>query len=267
LYIDSKDNKIINELNAPEFKSALQLARKWYNEGYVRKDVATYTGGSEDLKKGSVFAWMLSTAPYALIDFENRYGYKVVEIPITQPITQAGQAMGSLNAITSSCKEPERAMMFLDLLNSDKYVANIVRYGIENKHYVKVDDKNIKPAPDIDPKSPPYRIENGWQLGNLFLNYYMPGVPNDKWEKYKEYNKSAIVSPNYGFTYNPDNVKSEIASCVNVWKEFAPALATGTVDPDEYLPKMLEKYKIAGIDKILADEQKQFDAFLASKNK
>jgi len=42
---------------------------------------------------------------------------------------------------------------------------------------------------------------------------------------------------------------------------------TGTVDPDEYLPKAIEKFKAAGLDKIIAEAQSQIDAWKASNNK
>jgi putative aldouronate transport system substrate-binding protein len=41
---------------------------------------------------------------------------------------------------------------------------------------------------------------------------------------------------------------------------------TGSVDPEEYLPKAIEKFKEAGIDTIIAEAQKQLNEWLASKD-
>ena len=57
----------------------------------------------------------------------------------------------------------------------------------------------------------------------------------------------------------------EIAATSNVRNKYYKALIVGAVDPDEYLPKMNEELKAAGMDTIIAESQKQLDAYLASK--
>ncbi|MNP54655.1 hypothetical protein D3C76_1492270 [compost metagenome] len=53
----------------------------------------------------------------------------------------------------------------------------------------------------------------------------------------------------------------------NVKEEFWSSLMTGTVDPNEYLAKANEKFKAAGLDKIIAEAQKQIDEWRAANNK
>ncbi|MGE7056904.1 DUF3502 domain-containing protein, partial [Paenibacillus glucanolyticus] len=48
-------------------------------------------------------------------------------------------------------------------------------------------------------------------------------------------------------------------------EEFWAPLMTGTVNPEEFLPKANEKLKAAGLDKIMAEAQSQIDAWKASK--
>jgi putative aldouronate transport system substrate-binding protein len=60
-------------------------------------------------------------------------------------------------------------------------------------------------------------------------------------------------------------VKTEIATAKGVWKEFIPALETGTVDADKGMADAIAKYKAVGIDTIMAEVQKQYDAWLAKK--
>ncbi|MBO9608448.1 MAG: DUF3502 domain-containing protein, partial [Paenibacillaceae bacterium] len=44
-------------------------------------------------------------------------------------------------------------------------------------------------------------------------------------------------------------------------------LSIGAVDPDVELPKFLEKLKNAGADAIIAEKQKQLDAWKATQKK
>ena len=57
----------------------------------------------------------------------------------------------------------------------------------------------------------------------------------------------------------------EVAAVTNVRNKCYKALVVGAVDPDEYLPKLLEEMDDAGMQDIIAESQKQLDEFLASK--
>ncbi|WP_425463945.1 DUF3502 domain-containing protein [Paenibacillus taihuensis] len=60
-------------------------------------------------------------------------------------------------------------------------------------------------------------------------------------------------------------MKSELAQTASVVDEFYSGLITGMVDPADYLPKINDKLKQAGIDKLLAEMQREIDAWKASK--
>jgi putative aldouronate transport system substrate-binding protein len=58
-------------------------------------------------------------------------------------------------------------------------------------------------------------------------------------------------------------VKTEVANCQAVIDELYYAVALGSVDPDEYQPKLVAKLKAAGSEKIVAEKQKQIDEWKA----
>ena len=68
------------------------------------------------------------------------------------------------NSFTGSY--PARAMMFLNLLHTDKYLINLLNWGIENKHYKKVSDNVIDYAPGVDAKTTGYSMNQSWMFGN-----------------------------------------------------------------------------------------------------
>jgi putative aldouronate transport system substrate-binding protein len=126
---------------------------------------------------------------------------------------------------------------------------------------VKVSDNMIKPGPAIDQ----YNLGMGWMFGNQFINYLNSNEDPKKWEKFVAYNKAALPLKSLGFSFDPAPVKTEIATAKGVWKEFIPALETGTVDADKGIADATAKYKAVGIDTIMAEVQKQYDAWLAKK--
>ena len=68
-----------------------------------------------------------------------------------------------------------------------------------------------------------------------------------------------------GFFFDLEPVSTVVAVFVNVMDEFGKSLYTGSVDPDEYLPKLQEKLEATGIDKVIEEMQKQIDEWKASK--
>ena len=73
------------------------------------------------------------------------------------------------------------------------------------------------------------------------------------------------MSPILGFAFNPEPVKTEIAQCQAVSKEYMPILGTGSADLATKLPEFLDKLNKAGSEKIVAEIQKQIDAWKATK--
>jgi putative aldouronate transport system substrate-binding protein len=102
-------------------------------------------------------------------------------------------------------------------------------------------------------------------IGNNFLTYPWEGNSPDYWDIMKEHNDSATLSPAFGFTFNPDTVKTEIAAATNVLNEFKRGIESGTLDPEKSLPTFNKKLKDAGLDKIIAEKQKQYDEWKKNK--
>ena len=78
-------------------------------------------------------------------------------------------------------------------------------------------------------------------------------------------NDTAERSIAYGFCFDGYEVEAEMAACESVIEKYALALESGSVDIDSVLPQFLDELKAAGIDKVVAEAQKQLDEFIAAK--
>ena len=96
-------------------------------------------------------------------------------------------------------------------------------------------------------------------LGNQFLSYIWNGDDPKLWEKMNAFNKSAVMSKALGFSFNAEPVKTEVAAVTNVQNQYKVGLETGTLDPEVKLPEFVKALKAAGIEKIIAEKQKQLD--------
>lgn len=263
----NKDTKVINEYETPEYKALLETLHKYYKAGYIRKDAATTKTDTSDRKAQKIFLMGGTTKPLGNEEVGASYGYKMDMFSVTKPFITMNDTQGSMNAVVTTSKNPERALMFLEYVNSDATVNNMLNYGVENTHWVKKGDNVVDFAPGLDAKTTGYNPNAFWEFGNQFLNYFTVGQNTTKWEKFKEYNDSGVPSKILGFNFDAEPVKTEIAAVTNVIAELGPVINTGTVDPNEYLPKLNEKMKAAGLDKIIAEKQRQIDAWLAATKK
>jgi len=259
---DSGDMKVFNEFESAETLKLFMTMHDYYDKGYIRKDAATVTDFNADLTAGKIFASVKSLKPGKADEMTISTGYEWVQVEITNPVISNRDTSGSMQAISTTSDHPERAMMVLELFNTDDYFNNLINFGIENTHYVKTEGAIIKPGPESDKYNP----GTPWMFGNQFINYLWSNEDPQKWDKFKAFNGDATGTKTLGFIFDPAKVKNEIAACNNVWGQFVPALETGTVDPDEYLPKAIEAFKEAGADKIIAEKQRQLDAWLEANN-
>ena len=92
-------------------------------------------------------------------------------------------------------------------------------------------------------------------------NYSRP----DAYELLQEDNKNAIKSTALGFTPDFSPVSDQYAACANVIAQYYVPLINAVVDIDETLPVFQQALRDAGIEDIIAEEQRQFDEWLAAK--
>ncbi|WP_172195374.1 ABC transporter substrate-binding protein [Saccharibacillus qingshengii] len=260
--LDTTDYKIVNILETPEMKEALTTMNKYYKAGYVAPEAAT-TGSTTDLMTSG--KWLLDraqTQPLADNSWSASYGYPVVSTPASDAIITNNSVQGSMMAISANSEYPEKAMEFLNLLNTDPVLRNMVDSGIEGTHYNKTADNRVENLPEAKNYDMP-----SYSLGNNMLLYLNPNDPENKWDEFKTFNEAGVDSPILSFNFDPKNVSSELAAVQNVKEQFWSSLMTGTVDPKTYLPQAIEKFNQAGLEKVMAEAQTQLDAWKAENNK
>lgn len=256
--------KIVDVPQTPEYKSFLDMTRRWYQAGYIYQDAATAKGDQKEalLKTGKVAVeWNVTMKPGGEVEDKKRFGGNdVVYVRLSEPEFTGVQA--TMTSIAKTSKNPEKAMQILELINTDSTLFNLLTFGIEGKHYTKVGDNMIK----INTAGG-YKSDLGWVMGNSLIGYLKEGQPADTWTRTKQLNETAKRAETAGFKFVNDPIKTELANLTTVDQEFATALNTGAVDPATYLPKFIDARKKAGIDKIMAERQKQLDEWLKANGK
>ncbi|MDG0810736.1 ABC transporter substrate-binding protein [Cohnella rhizosphaerae] len=245
-----------------EMRANFVLMHDWYTKGYINEDAATLKDAAQAYNNGNTAVWFdITGKPGSEVEFKAADGgYDVQLVPVAGSVFVG--AGNSMNAISRTSAHPERALMLLELVNTDKQLYNLLVYGIEGKHYTKTTGNFIRTNPDSG-----YFTNTDWVFGDIRNEYLPEGSPPGKIEDTIRANEEAAVSAFDGFEFDPDAVKTEIANVRAVNDEYYPALATGTIDPARFLAEYEDKLAKAGAGVIVQEKQKQLDAWLKAKGK
>ncbi|WP_336775558.1 DUF3502 domain-containing protein [Paenibacillus sp. MMO-58] len=261
-------------VNSPVFEDTMvkyaTMMKEWADKGFWREDVlnnkndtraslrAGLTGMDQHHTQtfGGLRVQMDKDQPGSdlqMFPFARQGGNNLLELSITHGGTSVG----------AHSKNPERALMAYDLIRNDEQIYHLLNYGIEGVQYEVKDGKRQQPAGYDETKDGFY--SDFW--GGRVDKFEIPSVTTwDKLEEtyYAEYDKIKKPYPYGQFVFDKTPVEAELTAITQVTGEMGPAIAYGKAgDPVKAVEQFRSKLKTAGYDKVLAELQKQMDAFKA----
>lgn len=266
---DDPNNTTVEDYYSSDlYMEKCKMHREWFEKGYCVPDSISngYTT-TDSLKQGMIFGIINNHGTGMNEGTLNRSTGKTLGvIPISDIVIQSANVTAMSYGISSSCKNPEKVIQFMELLYSDKEFINLMNFGIEGVHYVVNEGSNVIGYPEgVDPNSCGYGNFLGIPCDNMDIYVREPLTDefSDNIAKYAF--GSAEASKFLGYNFDTTNVSSEVSAVTTVINKYAPALECGTVDPEEMIPKFIEELKQNGMDKIIEENQKQLDEWLAAQ--
>lgn len=264
---DASNTKIFNQFTAPEAVEYYKLMRDYYTKGYINPDAPTQTNFGDEFKSGKYFALDQSLKPNKYVEMSSSFSIEVVQAQFTPSVMTNRETTGSMLAIPAASQNPERTLMFVNMLYTDSTLVNLIQFGIKDEHYVMIGEKQYKDGPKNTVKPAGYKPGFTWCFGSQYMQLISAKDPLNVWDLYKEFNDGALPLNSLGFVYDGKAVQNEIAACINVREKYYLTLfsGAGTEPVDTIVANMAAEFKTAGADLVIADMQKQYDAFLAAK--
>jgi len=260
------DYKVINQYELPIVKDLFKLAYEWAKKGYIKEE-ATSVNYDEVHRNGKFFCKWESLKPGKDKEMSAQYGIEYIQHSWYKPYASTREGTNALIEIGKGSKNPERAMMVLNRLYSDKKLINTLIYGIEGKHYRKIGDNMIDFPPGVNIENSTYRPDINWKIGNQFLNYLWANEDVNKWDNLKKFNDEAIKSRILGFNYDPLTI-ADLNNTIDVLcSKYTLLLECGKLDPEVGVPELNKELKAAGVDKLIAEKQRQIDEFVKNNKK
>ena len=255
----------------PEYLHVLERMREGYENGYWSKDVlmnklsskeaflnGTSAAATSNLKN---FSDLAAKAKTANPTYDPRW------YPKNSNVENSLLVAGAYMSVGSTSKNPERAIMLLERLNTDARYYNLTTYGIEGEHYViNSDGKREFPA-GVTMENTGFapNLAGNWGWNSDILN--IDSV--ETWEGEAIYRNKIAESGKWsaylGFVFDRTKVENEIAAISSVATQYGQPLEWGMVDTEEGLETLKKQYKAAGIEKVMEEAKAQASEYLNSQ--
>lgn len=251
---DDAAAKVVPVFAQEDVMANLSLFHQWYNDGIINADAATLPEDNKYKACSIAQGW----AGAAATTWGPNMGVEAVAYQWGETVVSNETVRGSLNSISINCEHPEKALAFLQLINTDPYVRDSFYYGLEGADWDYTEDGRV------------HRNNFDWTMagytqGTFFIVTPTDDVDFNQWDEVRELNENAKPSVLLGFTFDTSEVQDQIANCTVIYERYKGELLTGTIDPVEGVPAMMEEMNAAGFEDIVTAAQAQVDAFMATK--
>lgn len=264
-----EDTTIYDLFETPEYSDFCERMYRWAQKGFISADAAVTTDAPDDIiTKSNVLGTFHYGAPTnEMRDAVKAWGGETVQFKTVDAYVPGGTADIMWN-VTSSSKNPGKAVEALNYIYKNKEAAWLVQFGFEGEEYeiLETEGENYLTKYMADDASTlPYFNVYGIWGDRLEWPVFEP-TPITKNQVLREFQDSipeSRYSPAIGYSFKTESVSSEIAAIGTVIAQYAPSLNAGAVDPAKALPEFIDALKSTGIEKVIAENQKQFDEWLA----
>ncbi|MBM7564064.1 ABC transporter substrate-binding protein [Paenibacillus sacheonensis] len=264
--VDDAKGQVFSIYDTPEFKDLLTYYKSLADNGGWSRNALTNKGDTTgDFKAGKVASMSHNVTALGgiLAEVDKTHPEWKATLADLTPDSHKSAAISTQNgiAIHATSKEPERAMMVLDLLQNDKSLHDLIMYGIAGTNYEPVgDDKFTKTD-----KYGNFNSFSNWAW-NSPLNRVDTTYPQAAQDVEKKWAAQVFHYPLETFVFDNSKVLNEVTNVGNVMMRYGVPLEYGLVpDTAKGLETLQKQLKAAGIDKIKTELQSQIDAFLAKQ--
>ena len=259
-----ENTEIVNMYATEEYKAYVLRHKEWVEKGFVPSD--SMTSGvlnKERIAAGQMFGMTTNYSPLEAPTQQGNYTFPIGMVEITKAVSSTSGLQERMWGIPVSCKNPQKAMEFLNLMFANADVANLLSNGIEGLNYKLVDEGVITYADGVDPSAPGYdRIFS--RFGDQMKVYQWEPATADFYAELAAFNDNALNSLTLGYSFNSENVATEVAAVNAVIAQYAPALDCGMVtDVDAALATFNDQLVKAGINRIIEENQRQLAEWMA----
>ncbi len=266
--IGSEENdQIVNVFATDEYREFCETMHEWFEAGYFNQDAATCTESAQSyITSGQALGFLNQTELDMVPSQSAAVGKELVAINTLPHVLVTENIASGLWSIPYTCKTPEAAMKFMNMMWDNDDIINLIYYGVEDVDYRFADDGSgrITYLEGDTAQTVGFRQWFGI-YGNVprRLTWIdLPAEYKDHLEAFNNEVNETNTSKYLGYAFNPESVKTQYAAVQDVISTYRTSLECGVVDPSAVLPEFLNALNAAGIDEVIAANQASLDAWI-----
>jgi putative aldouronate transport system substrate-binding protein len=247
-----------------EFENFAVKMHDWAQKGYWSKDILSASQDDKDNFYNGLSASYISHQP----DWTGNYGNQLKKLPGIDTEFYAfpeangkfikSTGVGAATGISKNSKNPERALMLIEKLMTDKECYDLFQYGIQGKQYELKDGKIAQPA-NFDAKKDGGGFA-GWAFRMDNLNIPQSTEDPRRYTLNDAWSKVAIESPYIGFSFDSSSVSSQLSAIANIDSQLGTQILLGKTkqDPKAAVAEYRKQLKAAGVDDVVNAVKTQY---------
>lgn len=249
--------------NADIVKQISSMRAEWRSKGYIKDNQLTNAGnGLSEFNSGN-YGMTTGAAGDRAVNFIGSLTKNVPTGELNEYLLNPDKLKYKQMVVTdvfyiaSQSKNPDRVVQFLNWVyeNQDNY--DFMVNGVKDKDFKEVGDKIEKINTE--------ELWPAWMLYNKNYAKFSTLIPDKTANSYKNWDEGAKLSKTAGFVFNNASVSTEEAKVKQVVVEKINPILWGFLDYEEHFPAARKALTDAGLEKILAEYEKQLTAYLGSK--
>ncbi|WP_227013610.1 DUF3502 domain-containing protein [Paenibacillus psychroresistens] len=259
---DVVDGKWKSQLEEQTWIDLVKMMHDWAQKGYIPKKVIT--DANAEFKTGRYAVASYHIYDPSFVKTSTDFGVPMVATPLDFHNVVTGSSIRTaVSYVSTTSKHPERAMMLLNLIYSDKEFFNKFAYGVEGEDWNYVSGKGTDNPIIKTSEKTNWAMWHPW-IGSLWDQWPSNWNSKEVLDGLKATIDKAEYSPYAGFTFDSTPVKKEMAQIDAIFPELTPVFLAGDVDAS--IAKLKEKVDKAGLSEVLKEIQKQVDAWKATNS-
>ncbi|MWV42118.1 extracellular solute-binding protein [Paenibacillus sp. HJL G12] len=257
----------------PFYADAAFMSRTWYKDGILNPDSKIdYEDGADQWRNGKMLftltshEWAYAADPgFADTSFRQQMS---LLYPDKKTVNRS--SISNVAAINRNSEHPELVLQFLDLLETDERLFDLVIYGIQGKTY-ELDGGKV-----VYPDNLKFSTSNYMDWGGQWV-FWKPQFlrptetyPEDFWKEEARFAELPVNvdSPVEGLLLNDQPISDLLEERDQIYEDFGKSIEFG-MEPDvaQALSAYREKQRKNSLDTIISEVQRQVDQFLASQHR
>jgi putative aldouronate transport system substrate-binding protein len=264
VYIDPADKTftVKSFLDTKEFADIVTKKLEWRTKGWNVADSSVDGEAGFDKGKVAALGANLFRASERVDTLTANVPGATVETVYLEPKTRRIYSAGdNMLAVPSTSKHVKEAVALMNWIKKDQQNYDLWSYGVEGANYKLTDGAvDVSGIADKDKYNTPVWMWNDLRLARFSTNY-----PKEDIAALKAWDSKSEVTPFVGFTLDTSKIKSQNSQMQAVMNEYGENLGLGVTDINKVRDEMMKKMNAAGLQDVIAETQKQINAYLAAK--